>query len=93
MGRQLTYTGRQQPARSGRLRFARERLGVLIFRSGHMMFVNEYVVQLANEKLAGNLSRFDELSDLVPDFAQKLRAFDSDSAWLHWRKKTYDSWY
>jgi len=23
----------------------------------------------------------------------KLRAFDSDSAWLHWRKKTYDGWY
>jgi hypothetical protein len=57
------------------------------------MFVDEYIEQLANDKLDGNLSRFDGLCDLVPDCAQKLRAFDSNSAWLHWRKKTYDGWY
>lgn len=57
------------------------------------MFVNEYIKQVANDKLGGDLSRFDELWDLVPNFAQTLHTFDSDSAWLHWRKKTYDGWY
>ena len=55
--------------------------------------MNEYIVQIAKDKLDGNLSRFDELWNLVPNFGQKLRTFDSDSAWLHWRKKTYDGWY
>lgn len=57
------------------------------------MFVNEYIVQLANDKLGGEFTRFDELWNLVPNLAQTLRTFDSDSAWLHWRKKTYDGWY
>lgn len=57
------------------------------------MLVNEYIVQVANDKLGGDLSRFDELWESVPNFGQKLRTFDSDSAWLHWRKKTYDGWY
>lgn len=57
------------------------------------MFLHEYIEQVVNDKLGGDLSRFDELWGLIPDFAQTLRTFDSDSGWLHWRKKTYDGWY
>ena len=29
----------------------------------------------------------------MPDFSERLRAFDSDGSWLHWSPKTFDGWY
>ncbi|MBC7750543.1 MAG: hypothetical protein H7Z73_02325 [Candidatus Saccharibacteria bacterium] len=45
------------------------------------------------EKLSGEISRFDELWQLVPDFSSKLREFNADGNWLHWTPKTFDGWY
>ena len=55
--------------------------------------INDYVSGLITEKIGGDASRFDELWQHVPDLAKKLRSFDADAGWLHWRPKTFDGWY
>ncbi len=48
---------------------------------------------LVDDRLGGDASRLDELWSMIPDFAQRLRAFDTDGSGLHWRPKTFDGWY
>ncbi|KQP08645.1 hypothetical protein [Pseudorhodoferax sp. Leaf265] len=57
------------------------------------MYVTEYLKNLVVDLLGGDVSRFDELWVLVPDFSAKLRSFNSDGSWLHWSPKTFDGWY
>lgn len=57
------------------------------------MSLHEYLSHQIGNKLAGDATRFDDLWKLVPDFFEKLRSFDSNDAWLHWSKKTFDGWY
>jgi len=57
------------------------------------MFSFEYLQNQIDEKLHGDASRFDELWDLIPDFAGTLRKFDLNNEWLNWSEKTYDGWY
>ena len=57
------------------------------------MHITSYVERLIADELDGDSSRFDELWERVPNFGQRLREFDNDSAWLHWSPKTYDGWY
>jgi hypothetical protein len=58
-----------------------------------MKDVGAFVERLIADRLGGDSSRFDELWDLLPDLGERLRAFDDDSAWVHWRRKTFDGWY
>jgi len=58
-----------------------------------MRDVGEFVEKLIADRLDGDSSRFDELWDLLPDLGERLRAFDDDSSWLHWSRKTLDGWY
>ncbi len=55
--------------------------------------IGEYIDGLVKTELRGDRSRFDELWERVPNFGQRLREHDRDSAWLHWRPKTFDGWY
>jgi hypothetical protein len=57
------------------------------------MSIHDCLSGLIAKKIGGDISRFDELWQLVPDLAQKLRSFDPDGRWLHWRTKTFDGWY
>ena len=57
------------------------------------MYISEYLKQEIDENLGGDVSRFDELWQLVPNFSEKLRGFSSDNAWVHWSRKTFDGWY
>ena len=57
------------------------------------MNINEYLKQLVADKLDGDASRFADLWELEPELSAKLRSFDNDDAWLHWRPKTFDGWY
>lgn len=57
------------------------------------MFITTYLQQQVDEKLNGDVSRFDELWTLIPNFNQELRRFDADGSWLHWTPKTFDGWY
>lgn len=57
------------------------------------MSISAYIEQLLASELGGDLSRFDELWDRVPNFGQRLREFDDPSSWLHWTPNTYDGWY
>jgi len=57
------------------------------------MYLAEYLGRQVRDLLGGDVARFDELWDLIPDFSAVLRGFDQNSEWLHWRKKTYDGWY
>ena len=57
------------------------------------MNIHEYLKQLVADKLEGDTSRFAELWELEPELPAKLRSFDRDDGWLHWRPKTFDGWY
>jgi hypothetical protein len=57
------------------------------------MYISEYLQQEIKEKIEGDKSRFDELWQLVPNFSERLRSFNSDNGWVHWSKKTFDGWY
>lgn len=57
------------------------------------MFVSDYLKQQIETNLGGDRARFNELWDLVPNFSARISSYDSDSAWLHWRPKTFDGWY
>ena len=61
--------------------------------SSKCVFVDEFIRESLRQHVDGDAARFDELWALVPDFGQRLRSFDSDSAWLHWAPKTFDGWY
>jgi hypothetical protein len=57
------------------------------------MYITEYLTNEVGEKLGGDVSRFDELWELIPSFGEKLRSFNADGSWLHWTPKTFDGWY
>jgi len=57
------------------------------------MYITQYLAELVDKELGGDRSRFEELWELLPDFSERLRAFDSDGSWLHWSPKMFDGWY
>lgn len=57
------------------------------------MLLRHYLNQLIETHLQGDSRRFDELWIQLPDLPQRLRAFDDDREWLHWRAKPIDGWY
>ena len=64
------------------------------YRQNTYMNVSDFIEKMVNENLNGDISKFDNIWDIMPEFYNSLAdKINEQNDWLFLKKQTFDGWY